>query len=272
MRPSVTLAAVSAALASAARAETFTVPIDPDQSSITATLTLQGQSSSDTSPVAGYVELTLATVNTPATVTGHDFDLALTQTLDFFLNYGIGGTFTAQVTGLHLVYAAPGTPVGPVPVVGGAFAFAGVPANTQGVLTYTATGLVCISLQSMGLPCVDTDNLATEPTQAIDFDATLSVSPTRLVTVIAQVDRTQPIDPANPSLGTLRTAGTIRGSVLVPVIPGDATGDCAVTFADITSVLTNWGAAGPDGDADSSGGVTFADITSVLTNWGATCG
>ncbi len=57
--------------------------------------------------------------------------------------------------------------------------------------------------------------------------------------------------------------------------PGDADGDGAVTFADITSVLENWafmypGSTGP-GDANDDGAVSFTDITEVLTFWGAVC-
>lgn len=60
-----------------------------------------------------------------------------------------------------------------------------------------------------------------------------------------------------------------------PDCPGDADGNGEVNFADITNVLTNFGAdyssgTGP-GDADRNGVVNFADITNVLTNFGAVC-
>ncbi len=56
-----------------------------------------------------------------------------------------------------------------------------------------------------------------------------------------------------------------------PPCIGDANGDRQVTFADVTSILTNWGGPGPLGDSDTSGVVNFADITATLTNWGANC-
>lgn len=59
-----------------------------------------------------------------------------------------------------------------------------------------------------------------------------------------------------------------------PVCAGDANGDRTVNFADITSVLANFGfsgAPGIDGDADRNGSVEFSDITYVLTNWGNEC-
>lgn len=52
---------------------------------------------------------------------------------------------------------------------------------------------------------------------------------------------------------------------------GDANSDGTVNFADVTSVLANWGGNGPDGDADHSGAVNFADVTAVLAFFGVPC-
>lgn len=74
--------------------------------------------------------------------------------------------------------------------------------------------------------------------------------------------------------------GEVRGQVnIIRVCPerGDANDDEAVNFADVTSVLSTFGAvylppvfdpANP-GDANDDLGVTFADITSVLSTFGA---
>ncbi len=56
---------------------------------------------------------------------------------------------------------------------------------------------------------------------------------------------------------------------------GDANGDLAVNFADVTTVLGNWNAdytpgTGP-GDANVDGLVNFADVTSILGNWNNVC-
>lgn len=61
-----------------------------------------------------------------------------------------------------------------------------------------------------------------------------------------------------------------------PVCTGDADGDNTVSFADITSVLANFGAVytpgvGGPGDANFDGDVNFADITAVLANFGNVC-
>jgi YVTN family beta-propeller protein len=57
----------------------------------------------------------------------------------------------------------------------------------------------------------------------------------------------------------------------LPPCPGDASGDQVVDFGDVTSVLANFGTAGPRGDADHDGDVDFGDVTSVLANFGVPC-
>lgn len=61
----------------------------------------------------------------------------------------------------------------------------------------------------------------------------------------------------------------------LPLIPdGDTNEDHAVTFADITTVLANWGKTDvpvDQGDVTGEGDVNFADITRVLAFWGQVC-
>jgi hypothetical protein len=72
--------------------------------------------------------------------------------------------------------------------------------------------------------------------------------------------------------------GYVAVSVRVNAPPlgciGDADADDAVDFADITSVLANFGQIGlpfGPGDADGNGFVLFDDVTTVLANFGAVC-
>lgn len=56
--------------------------------------------------------------------------------------------------------------------------------------------------------------------------------------------------------------------------PADANADYAVTFGDVTAVLSNFGASGnPNipGDANGDGVVNFGDVTAVLGAFGAAC-
>lgn len=52
---------------------------------------------------------------------------------------------------------------------------------------------------------------------------------------------------------------------------GDANGDNSVNFADIITVLANWGTSSVEGDASADCAVDFVDIVTVLANWGNTC-
>ncbi|MDX2114661.1 MAG: glycosyl hydrolase family 28-related protein [Planctomycetota bacterium] len=57
---------------------------------------------------------------------------------------------------------------------------------------------------------------------------------------------------------------------------GNADGDAAVAFSDVTSVLANFGAAYPPatlgpGDANADLVVNFSDVTAVLANFGSAC-
>ena len=59
-----------------------------------------------------------------------------------------------------------------------------------------------------------------------------------------------------------------------PGCPGDADGSGVVDFADVSSVLANWGATGPayrPGDGNGDGVVNFADVSAVLEHWGDIC-
>lgn len=92
---------------------------------------------------------------------------------------------------------------------------------------------------------------------------------------------------ANAPLGSrsfqiVNSDGSVQANNLFTVTapptgcPGDANNDNVVNFADVTSVLTFFGATynpGIDGlgDANNDGTVNFADITSVLTNFGIPC-
>ncbi|MBL8746912.1 MAG: endonuclease [Phycisphaerae bacterium] len=56
-----------------------------------------------------------------------------------------------------------------------------------------------------------------------------------------------------------------------PACEGDANGDLLIDFADITTVLANWGHGAGPGDVNTSGQVDFGDITTVLAHWGDHC-
>lgn len=260
--------------ATGARGETFSVPIDSSTSSVTITLNLLGGSATDSSPVAGFMNLKLEIVSSPMQATLNDFDFVLTEPIVLNISYGfpIFGNFNSTLTDYRLYYATPGTPTGPAAIgAGGAFAFLNVPALQEGMLNYNATGGVCTIFQINSIPCTSSVNLADQPDVTISQMGGTLTSAGRVVSIVSTFDETSPIDPSNPNLGSIRLVGTIRGSVFVPPIPGDANGDCVVDFGDVTSVLANYGGSGPDGDGDSNGSVDFGDITAALAGWGGMC-
>lgn len=262
-------------LTGAASAERFSIPINTAQSTVSVTLTLQGRSATDTSPVSGFFAGELRSVNTPTELYVSDFDLTLTETLVLNISFGFLGSFNSTVTGFQLQYAQPGVDVGPSLLSMGSFQFSAVPANLFGMLNYNATGLVCTALQGSMLPCVATQDLSQQNPVSVDTLTGTITSAARVVTLVSSLDQTEFIDPLNPSLGTIRVVGTIRGSVTVPEpCPGDADGDGMVGLSDIAAIINNWaqdGAPRRPGDLDEDGLVGIGDLAQVIENWEAAC-
>jgi hypothetical protein len=143
-----------------------------------------------------------------------------------------------------------------------------------GNLTADATGVPCYALQGAGHPCTDSQNLADQGTQTADQFGGTVTSQNRVVTLSNQMDITSPLDPNNPSLGTIHVYGTARGQVYVPVpiVTGDLDCDGTVGFGDINpyvlylSNFSAWQAAYPacppaNGDINQDGTFpSFGDI------------
>ncbi len=215
-----------------AAATPIRVPVDPAQSSVTVTLCLAGRCDADTSPVTGDLWIGLAPLETPASLTLYDFTFVLTETLQFNISWGFLGNFAATGSDVTLRYATPFVPHPPAAVAGGAFTCANVPALTTGTMSYVATGIPCAGLQGAGKPCTDTVNLADLGVQTGDLVGTVAVSPARVVTVVLQPNFSGPLDPENPSLGTITVTGTVRGAVAVP-LGGDVNLDGVVDGRDV---------------------------------------
>jgi hypothetical protein len=193
----------------------FVVPIDEAASSVTVEMCIPGGCDSDTSAVSGYTEIALDDNFTPTLIALHDFDLSLTDTIDINISI-LFGELTASGTDLRLLYATPEVPTGPVPVEGGAFLFVEVPTYAEGIITYDATGTVCVALQAAGLPCTDTINLADEGMQTGDMDGTIVVED-GIATLTFNTSIEVPLDPENPELGSLWISGVVTGSTPAPV-------------------------------------------------------
>lgn len=270
-------AAGTAAYVGTAVAEpAFNIVLNQAQSSVTASLTVNGVTGTDTSPVTGYVRVRLDAASAPSSIELHDFDFAATESLDLVLRYIVFievGRLTVNATGVGVEYANVGTPMGPVAITANNFSFADVPADTRGNASYTATGVVCTLLQSQTppLPCNGALDLSQTGTQnASSLPGAITVS-NRIATLSGEIDISGPIDPDNPTLGSLSISGTFVGTGTIPYCPGDFDQDGTVAVNDIFAFLSAWFAGLPSADIDGMNGNDVPDIFAFLSAWFAPC-
>ncbi len=211
---------VACLIAAPAWATPTTLNVIPAQSSVSVQLCMtvtNQQCDTDTSPVTGNMVVDLNCLSSPTMLTLHDFDFALSNALNLNLNWGtFVGRFDAVASNLAFHYNTPGTPQPPTPINANAFAYAGVPANATGAMSYNATILVCVGMTGAGLPCTDSIDLSTLALAPVAFNGTVTVTGRTVLAVLA-INSSSPIDPNNPTLGTLTVTGTIRASGNVPL-------------------------------------------------------
>jgi hypothetical protein len=259
-------------------ATSVVIPVDQTQSSISVQLCISGSCDTDASPVVGSYTLDLDAPASPTQVSVLDYTNTLTETIDLSISFGFLGAFNATGSGIAVNYAAPGIPTGPAPITAGAYSLANVPTLAQGSVAYTATGIVCslLSSQVPPVPCASAINLADQGVQNGTLQGSISVS-NGIISFVATLNSTAPLDPANPATGTITISGTIRGSAPVPPppeCPGDANGDLVVNAADLSVLLANFGfpATGPgSGDFNADGQCNSADLSVLLSAFGSSC-
>lgn len=279
MRRCVPLVISLAGCASAASAAPFGVPINPAQSSVNVTLCVQGQCGSDSSPASGYFIVDVDDVDAISSITAYDYKVSLDQPINLLVSFGFLGRLTVNVNNFQIFATNPGVPVGPVSVTPGtgAFTIPGVISSTSGLFDYNATGIVCSLLQGQvpPIPCTGNGDLSQQPPAANTLSGTIT-SAARVVTIVGQINQSAPLDPTNPSLGTLTVVGTVRGSILVPVPPcrGDINNDGVINVSDLTLFLGQFGTSvppGTGGDLDGDGLVNVFDLTQFLAVFGQVC-
>ena len=115
----------------------------------------------------------------------------------------------------------------------------------------------------------------TSPTLAADMlievaaDGYGHVSATNIILGTAVYDVGWPFGEVEVQLETVRVAGTVW---VTPLIPADLDGDGAVDLADLAQLLGHYGTTGgatyEDGDLDGDGDVDLADLAELLANYG----
>jgi hypothetical protein len=224
-----------------ARATPVDLPINTGLSNVNVQLCILNGCDSDPSSVSGFVSAKVAPLAAPTSLTLYDFTFTLNDQIDLFISFGFLGNFTGTGQNLVLFDAQPGIAQPPTPVSSGAFSYTGVPTNGTGSFTYSSTGIVCTALTNAGRPCNDVLNLADQGTQSGTLNGSVSFSPGRVLTLNINPNLSIPLDPANPSLGTLTVTGTIVATATVP-LRGDVNLDGLVDghdAKDFVSVMLN---------------------------------
>ncbi|MFI4897096.1 MAG: GC-type dockerin domain-anchored protein [Phycisphaerales bacterium JB059] len=269
------LAAVPAALCAGAMGQTTTLTVDSAQSQMDLTLTLNvsllgSDTATDSSPISGTLEVELDDYGVPAAFTIHDFDLALSDDLAFNFAFFLSSV-DATASSLGASYANPGTPVGPVPLPGGLFAFASVPTALSGLVV--ATGDV------FGVGEInETIDLSTQEPFDAPADGMIS-SDGVTVTLDGGMITFSGSSEVIPGVATMDVAGTVTfvASGPAPAPAGCNDADLAepfdvLDFSDVVAFLTAFGAMDPGADlAPPTGVFDFSDVVAFLGAFGAGC-
>jgi hypothetical protein len=269
---------VAVVLLGTAGAQATQFVVDPSLSSIEATLDASGLTDSDSSPLSGTLELMINSEgDTPTDLTLEDYTVSADEPLDFVLGNILVGELDIDVRDLVVALPDGAGPVGPVPVgPGGGGSLADVPAVVSGDFSYSASGLLCSTLQDQGFPCSDTGPVSDGSTQTIPsvaFTVSEAGDQTRFD---ASFSLSQPLDPTQPGLGSVDFDVTLVAfGDAAPPCPGDTDANDVVDLSDLLTVLSNFGmvvGGGPaDGDLDRSGVVDLEDLLEVLANFGLAC-
>jgi len=270
----VPVALVSAA-AAAASAQPTTLTVDSVQSQMDLTLTLNvfllgSDSSSDSSPITGTLEIELDDYGVPTAITIHDFDLALSNNLSFNFSLFLSSV-NASATSLGATYATPGTPAGPVPVAGGLFSFPSLLTALSG--NVSATGNVFgvgdinenIDLSAQDPFAAPTDGMITSDGVTVTLDGgMITFSGTSEIL---------------PGVASMDVAGTVTFVATgdAPAPAGCNLADLAepfdvLDFTDVVAFLTAFGSMDPAADLALPAGVfDFSDVVAFLGAFGAGC-
>lgn len=264
--------ALAFGIASIATAQPLEFVIDPAQSSIDMSITIDlgtfgGDSDSNSSSLSGFVTASLDDVESPSQVSLHDFQAVMDSDLDFSWEPAFLSTASATLVGGLMQYASPGVIQGPVPVAGGNFEFFDVPVIVGGVLNVNYD----IFLIGAGSESIDLSTLGESVTPISG-----SVSTTEgIVTIMNSVvfSGSQPLVLEGTEVGQVVFVGTATmvATATAPDCPADFTGDGELDFFDISAFLTAFSAMDPAGDFNGDGEWDFFDISAFLTAFSSGC-
>lgn len=188
----------------------FTVTLDTNASTAQVTLDALGKSDTQTSRLGGTVQIVTDDATQPTQAGLKDFHLSALQPLNFNLSFGFLGGATAKIPKFEVVEAAPPSPPSLLPLVGGHFIPTDIPYQPLGNGSYVVSGAVCgvLSGQQVPVPCADTLDFSHSPPGSLsELDMELTVHGGLLQPAQLQIKFSGffslPLDPTNPSLGTV---------------------------------------------------------------------
>ncbi len=270
-RPTLLLTTLAAGAASA-NGGPIEMTIDPAQSSIALTMTVDvgiaSDSDSEASPLSGSLSVELDDAANPASIVFNDLMIAIDDDLSFHWSFSILGSADASLSGGSVSYATPGFPTPPAPVAGGAFTTPDVPVALMGMLDVSYSILVVGS----GSQTVDLGDQGVFVSEVSGMVAG-SDGIVTLTSAIPLEGSVPLMDDAGTQLGTLTVNGsaTIVATGSAPACPADLTGDGRLNFFDVSAFLNAFSGMDPAADFDADGSYTFFDVSAFLGAFTAGC-
>lgn len=186
----------------------FTVTLDTNASTAQVTLDALGKNDTQTSRLGGVVQIATDDATQPTQAGLKDFHLTALQPLNFNLDFVFLGSATAKIPKFEVIEVNPPAIPTLLPLVGGHFVPTEIPYQPLGNGSYKVSGAVCGVLSGQGVLCTDTLDFSHSPPGTLsELDLELTV-----LGGLVQVGRLQikfsgffslPLDPTNPSLGTV---------------------------------------------------------------------
>ncbi len=260
--------AFAAAMAASAGATPVLLEVDSALSSVEVGISIAGGvlGDTDSSSLSGFLRIELDSVSAAGQSGLHAFRLVVDDDLHLQDSVFLVGGFTATINDAVFYFVPP--PPAPASIgPAGEVAFADVNSAAEGTAAYTVTGAACTLLG--GQPCTDTIDLAdSDPSQIESFQGVFTIE-NGIVTFTATLSMTMPLDPDNPSNGTLSVDGVVvaRGVACAVDITGSASPsspsylvpDGVVDAEDFFAFLGLFAAGDPRADISGSSSLASQD-------------
>jgi len=201
-----------------------------DQSGIDVEICILDACDSDASSVSGWLHIDFDCLIDPRAIALQDFDVQTDKDLYFHLDYGLRGDIYIYAKGLALYHADPGgQPF--FPIVEGRFSLTGVTYLMRGTIEYEATGLICVILQGLEIPCEGTIKLEEYPQGSADMNDGRVEIAEGVVMLSGEMEFDEPLDPQHPDMGRIKGTAVMNASGPMPVV-GDLDRDDDVDLGD----------------------------------------